>query len=107
MTIHFKNPTKKPSLKHYLKINSMADQCTCTWLNKHERRHKPGCPVHLPAIPMAALKDFYALHTLVSKIDSNYLNDVNNPNMSDKQIVLVDEAKAICQKWIDGNPPIN
>lgn len=62
---------------------------------------------NITKISKIALADFYELHTIISKISSNYINDKNNPNMMDKHLELVKTGTAITQKWIDANEPLD
>lgn len=57
-------------------------------------------------IPNFILKDFYRLHSIISRIDANYGSDVNNPSMADKHHILIKEGQKICQKWINSKPPL-
>ncbi len=58
-----------------------------------------------PKIPMAALRDFYRIRAIVERMMAIYAMDVNNPSRFDRVKEQSEEAREICSKWINGNPP--
>jgi len=55
-------------------------------------------------ISNTALRDFYKLHSLIGRIDANYMQDNNNPMRADNHTKIIAEAQQICQKWINSQP---
>jgi hypothetical protein len=58
------------------------------------------------SISKTALKDFYELRKVIEHIAGNEMNDRDNLMRADRRHELIDKGKAICNKWIDANPPI-